>query len=170
MSHLSPEGTGGVAIGERGPVPIPHARRTNKRLSTGKVVPVAAPEMPDDMDGEAAAEWQRIVPDIEAMGLIATLDRSVLIRYCRAWADWVDIDQKLRDTGLLVKGARNGVVRNPLWMMRSDVEGTLEALEKQLGLTPAARLRAGVKHEEPEADDSKARVVSIEGYRKRLKA
>ena len=159
-------------MGERGPTPIPHARRRNKRLSTGKTIPVAAPEMPDDMDGEAAAEWERIVPDIEAMGLLATLDRGVLIRYCRGWATWLDIDQKIRDTSLLVKGIGTsaGLVRNPLWMMRQDVENTLGALEKQLGLTPAARLRAGVKHEEPEASDSKARITAIEDYRKRLGA
>ena len=60
-------------MGERGPTPIPHARRRNKRLSTGKTIPVAAPEMPDDMDGEAAAEWERIVPDIEAMGLLGII-------------------------------------------------------------------------------------------------
>ena len=159
-------------MGERGPTPIPHARRRNKRASTGKTIPVAAPEMPDDFDGEAAAEWERVVPEIEAMGLVATLDRAVLIRYCRGWADWWLLDEKLRDTGLLVKGARNGtgLVRNPLWMMRSDIENTLEALGKQLGLTPAARLRAGVKHEMPEAGTGKVQVTAIEDYRKRLKA
>ena len=159
-------------MGERGPVPIPHARRRNKRLSTGKRVAVAAPEMPDDFDGEAAAEWERIVPAIETMGLLATLDRGVLIRYCRGWADWIDLDEKLLATGLLVKGARaGGLVRNPLWMMRSDIEATLRELGKQLGLTPAARLRAGVKHEEPEVDEGKQlRVTAIEDYRKRLDA
>ena len=157
-------------MGERGPVPIPHARRRNKRLSTGKRVAVAAPEMPDDFDGEAAAEWERIVPDIEAMGLLALLDRGVLIRYCRGWANWIDIDKKLRATTLLIKGRGESVVRNPLWMMRSDIENTLEALGKQLGLTPAARLRAGVKHEMPDVGDSKVQVTAIEDYRKRLGA
>ena len=158
-------------MGERGPVPIPHARRRNKRLSTGKTIPVAAPEMPDDLEGEAAAEWERIVPEIEAMGLIATLDRGVLIRYCRGWAAWLDIDEKLRATGLLVKGRRDGLVRNPLWMMRSDIENTLRELGKQLGLTPAARLRAGVKHEVPDADDGNQKRVSasIAEYRESLK-
>ena len=155
-------------MGERGPVPIPHARRRNKRLSTGKRIAVAAPDMPDDFDGEAAAEWERIVPEIEMMGQLAILDRGVLIRYCRGWANWVDIDNKLRATGLLVKGRGEGVVRNPLWMMRSDIENTLEALGKQLGLTPASRLRAGVKHELPEEGTGKARVTAIDDYRKRL--
>lgn len=158
-------------MGERGPVPIQHARRTNKRASSGKVVPVAAPDMPDDMDGEAAAEWERVVPDIEAMGLIATLDRGILIRYCRAWASWYELDAKLRETGLLVRGRNQTLVRNPLWLMRQDAENTLSGLDKQLGLTPAARLRAGVKHEAPDAvDGNQARVTAIAEYRKRLKA
>ena len=161
-------GVGQGERGEGGPVPIPHARRGNKRLSTGKTIPVAAPEMPDDLEGEAAAEWERIVPEIEAMGLLATLDRAVLIRYCRGWANWCVLDEKLQDTGLLVKGRRDGLVRNPLWMMRSDIESTLEALGKQLGLTPAARLRAGVKHEMPAIDDGNKRAFDIEEYRRRL--
>jgi P27 family predicted phage terminase small subunit len=157
-------------VGERGPTPIPHARRRNKRVNTGKVIPVAAPEMASDMEGEAAAEWARVVPEIESMGLLTTLDRGALIRYCRAWADWCDLDEKLRATGLLVKGARDGLVRNPLWMMRSDIENTLRELGKQIGLTPAARLRAGVKHEEPEVDESQVRITAIEEYRKRMDA
>ena len=157
-------------MGERGPVSIPHARRRNKRSNSGKRIEIAAPQMPGDFDGEAAAEWERIVPEIEEMGLLALLDRGALIRYCRGWADWIDIDEKLRATGLLVKGRGESVVRNPLFLMRSDVENTLRELAKQLGLTPAARLRAGVKHEMPEAGTGKARVTAIEEYRKRLGA
>ena len=155
-------------MGDRGPLPFPHARRRNKRLSTGKTIPVEAPEMPDDMDGEAAAEWERIVPEIEAMGLVATLDRAVLIRYCRGWAEWLNLDEKIREIGFLVKGDRGLLKRNPLAMMRSDIETTLEALEKQLVLPASSRLRAGVKHEEQGVDEGKARVDSIEDYRKRL--
>ena len=54
-------------MGERGPVSIPDARRRNKRLDTRKRVEVTAPQMPDNLDCEAAAEWERIVPEIEAM-------------------------------------------------------------------------------------------------------
>ena len=102
------------------------------------------------------------------MGLVATLDRAVLIRYCRGWAEWLNLDEKIREIGFLVKGDRGLLKRNPLAMMRSDIETTIEALGKQLGLTPAARLRAGVKHEEQGVDEGKARVTAIEDYRKRL--
>lgn len=123
--------------------------------------------MPKTITGESLAEWERLVPEIEAMGLLATIDRGVLIRYCRAWEDWCELDEKLQATGMLVKGRRDGLVRNPLWIMRSDIEATLADLGKQLGLTPAARLRAGVVHDQPEQETTAA-PAAIEDYRKRL--
>ncbi len=157
-------------MGSRGPVPIPHARRRNKRITTGKTIAVARPALPRTLAKEAKYEWKRIVPELEAVGLLATIDRAVLIRYCRAWQDWCDLDVKLLATGMLIKGARGGVpVRNPLWLMRRDAEATLIDLGKQLGLTPQARLRAGVKHEQPDKEVSVA-PAAIADYRKRLKA
>jgi P27 family predicted phage terminase small subunit len=123
--------------------------------------------MPRELGKQAKAEWRRIVPELEEMGLIATVDRSVLIRYCRAWEDWFDIDEKLRETGLLVRGQKNNLVRNPLWMMRTDAEATLSDLGKQLGLTPAARLRQGVEHEQPVLEESAPPVV-MDKYRKAI--
>lgn len=155
-------------MGERGPVPKPVRRRRNKRPDEGKRIVVARPRMPRTLTGEARAEWNRIVPKIEEMGLLSSLDRSVLIRYCRAWADWHDIDQRLQATGLLVKGRRDALVRNPLWLLRRDAEDTLSDLGKQLGLTPTARLRAGVKHEMPEADEDDDEDVAEE-YMRRLR-
>ncbi len=154
-------------MGERGPLPVPYARRRNKRSNRGKHIAVARPEMPDGFAAEAVAEWQRVVPEIEAMGLLATVDRAALIRYCRAWQDWCEIDEKLRASGPLIRGRRDGLVRNPLWLLRSDVEATLSDLGKQLGLTPAARLRAGVEHEHEEPEESVA-PAAIEEYRQRL--
>jgi P27 family predicted phage terminase small subunit len=100
-------------------------------------------------------------------GLLATIDRAALIRYCRAWQDWSEIDQKLQASGPLIRGRRDALVRNPLWLLRSNVEATLSDLGKQLGLTPAARLRAGVEHEHDELDEGVA-PAAIEEYRRRL--
>ncbi len=157
-------------MGSRGPVPIPHARRRNKRLTTGKTIAVAHPALPKALTKEAKYEWKRIVPELETMGLLATIDRAVLIRYCRAWQDWCDLDEDLKATGMLVAGRiERTLVRNPLWLMRRDAEATLIDLGKQLGLTPQARLRAGVKHEQPDKEVSVA-PAAIADYRKRLKA
>ena len=123
----------------------------------GQAILVARPPMPRDLPAEAKAEWQRIVPQLEDMGDAATIDRGVLIRYCTAWADWLELDRLLQRSTKLIKGQKGNLVRNPLWLMRRDAEQMLAELCRQLGLTPAARLRAGVRHERPPDPEEESR-------------
>lgn len=157
-------------MGKRGPLPIPHARRRNRREDVGNVVQVRTPTPPPSLTGEAREEWQRVVPELEAIGVLAIVDRAVLIRYCITWAEWCELQAKVEKTGMIIKGRLDTLVRNPLILLRNDAGRTLADLGKELALTPNARLRAGLKHEMPETGDSKARVTAIEDYRKRLGA
>ena len=158
-------------MGEQGPLPVPYARRRNKRPTSGKVVTIARPPMPRNLPAEAKAEWRRVVPQLESIGLLATIDRGVLIRYCTAWADWIELQGLIQQSGKLLKGARGHFVRNPLWFMKQDAEQTLTELGRQLGLTPVARLRAGIAHERREGPEEEERgLAAIEEYRRRLGA
>ncbi|MGE3913738.1 MAG: phage terminase small subunit P27 family [Chloroflexota bacterium] len=71
--------------------------------------------MPRELSEEAKAEWRRIVPVLEEAGLLNTIDRALLIRYCCAWADWLELQGLIQQSGKLLKGARGHLVRNPLW-------------------------------------------------------
>ena len=156
-------------MGERGPLPKPNARRRNAREVTGRVT-VAHPTKPRSLSGEAAAEWNRIVPELERSGILSTIDRALLVRYCTAWADWVELDRLLAQGGKIVRGQKGNLVRSPAWLMRRDAEQTLAELGRQLGLTPIARLRAGITHEPaPRSTDepSDHRVTDFEAERRR---
>jgi P27 family predicted phage terminase small subunit len=156
-------------MGERGPLPVPHARRRNPRRTTGKFVTIERPAMPRSLPEEAKAEWHRVVPVLEEIGLLATIDRAVLIRYCTAWADWCELARLLERSGKLIKGQKGNLVRNPLWLMKRDAEQAIAELARQLGLTPAARLRAGVVHERPlDPNVPPASVTAIQEYKKML--
>jgi P27 family predicted phage terminase small subunit len=135
-------------MGERGPLPKRDAVRRNRRPSTGRVT-VSHPSKPRSLTGEAAAEWSRVVPELERSGILSTVDRALLVRYCTAWADWVELDRLLQQGGKIVRGQKGNLVRSPAWLMRKDAEQTLIELGRQLGLTPVARLRAGITHEPP---------------------
>jgi phage terminase small subunit len=51
--------------------------------------------------------------------------------------------------------------------MKRDCEQTIADLARQLGLTPSARLRAGVVHERPpDPEEEERRIRSMEEYRK----
>ena len=152
-------------MGERGPLPKPYARRRNRRGTTGKFVTIARPPLPRDLPAEAKAEWRRIVPEVESIGLLATIDRGLLIRYCVAWADWVELQHLLQQSGKLLKGRGGSLVRNPLWFMKQDAGQTVTELGRQLGLSPVARLRAGVVHEPPKEDEEEHHPTTLEEYR-----
>ena len=157
-------------MGDRGPLPVPHARRRNPRRTTGKVATVARPGMPRILSPEAKAEWRRVVPELEEMGVLVTVDRAVLIRYRTAWADWIELQELLSKSGKLIRGQKGNLVRNPLLLIRRDVEATLSDLGRQLGLSPSARLRADIAHERPTSEETPAGVLAIEEYRRRLEA
>jgi P27 family predicted phage terminase small subunit len=122
--------------------------------------------MPRDLPAEAKAEWKRVVPVIEEAGLLTTIDRGVLIRYCCAWADWLEVQGLIQPSGKLLKGSRGNLVRNPLWFQLQDAGATLTELGRQLGLSPVARIRAGIKHEVPinQAAEEQRRIAVIEEY------
>jgi P27 family predicted phage terminase small subunit len=155
-------------VGERGPLPKPYTRRRNRRQTSGKSIMVGRPSMPRDLPSDAKAEWRRIIGELEAAGLVATIDRAVLIRYCTAWSDWLEIQKLLERSGKLLKGARGHFVRNPLWFMKQDAEQTLADLGRQLCLTPMARLRAGIAHDRPPEEGESPGLIAIEEYRRQL--
>lgn len=155
-------------MAERGPLPKPYARRRNRRPGSDRFITNGRPPMPRDLPNEAKAEWRRIVPKLEEVGLLADVDRGVLVRYCVAWADWVELDRLLQQSGKLLKGARGNLVRNPLWFMKRDAEQTVGELGRQLGLTPMARLRAGIMHRQPVQEMESPTAATIEGRRARL--
>lgn len=156
-------------MGERGPLPSLYARRRNYRQTSGKVVTIARPPMPRSLPAEAKAEWRRVVPELESIGLLAVIDRGVLIRYCTAWADWCELEDLLRRSGKLIKGQKGNFVRNPIWLMKRDAEQTVTELARLLGLTPVSRLRAGVAHQRPaDPEEEREYTTTIEEYRRRL--
>ena len=97
-----------------------------------------------------------------------TVDRALLIRYCSTWAEWVEIDAMVTKTGRLVRGQKGNLVRNPLWLIRRDAGQALNDLAAQLGISPTARLRNGVRHERPEPARDEEGISAIEEYRRML--
>ncbi|MBI4498629.1 MAG: phage terminase small subunit P27 family [Chloroflexi bacterium] len=157
-------------MGSRGPLPKPKARHRIRRTEAG-VIRAGRPVMPASLTGEARKEWLRVVPVLAEMGILATVDRAVLIRYCLAWAEWLDLDASLRNIGSLVRGPDGNPVRNPLWSQRRDTAATLDALWSQLGLTPMARLRHHIRHEtDEEPTEIPPGVAAIEDFRRRMEA
>ena len=155
-------------MGQSGPLPSPVVRRRNKRVTSGKKLTLRRPAMPRDFEGEAKAEWQRIVPELHEAGLLTGVDRAVLMRYCLMWADWCRVRAELAVAGEMIPGKDGVLMLHPLWRVRTDAERTLTELARQLGLTPMARLRASIAHEKPSVQDVDGGPTVLDEYRAKL--
>jgi len=82
---------------------------------------------------------------------VATVGKPTMPAHlsAEAKAEWRRVVPALERMGTITKLDRGNLVRSPLWLLRRDAEATATELGRQLGLTPDARVRAGVKHEQP---------------------
>lgn len=156
-------------MGSRGPLPKAETRRRNKRPAPAGTVVVERPTKPKDLTGEAAKEWNRIVPELMRAGYLTKLERGALIRYCRAWEEWLEVADKLKRDGSIIPGYRGQLIRNPLWLVRNDLEKTLSDLGSKLGLVPGPRLRMDVEHVAADAKAAENDDSAREAYMERLK-
>ena len=146
-------------MGQRGPRPKPAALKflagnpgkrpvgeTGGRGRTRK----GAPDRPAEVTGEAAAEWDRLIPEMEAAGLLAVTDRGILAAYCCAYAGLLAARHEITTHGWFVtepvqtsKGELlgNKVRPNPAAKMFRELSALVQKLGAELGLTPASRSR-----------------------------
>jgi P27 family predicted phage terminase small subunit len=50
--------------------------------------PKGVPSCPRWLDNLAKIEWRRIVPELDAMGMLSLVDRAALSGYCEAYSRW----------------------------------------------------------------------------------
>lgn len=147
-------------MGQRGPKPKPVklkllAGNPGKRPATNArpaSIRRGRPERPPELMGEAAAEWDRIVPDLDAAGLLALVDRAALAAYCLAWAELIAATQMLDEDGRIVdepmQNARGEIIgtrkkAHPANRLQRDAFARVKTYIVEFGLTPAARGRLG---------------------------
>lgn len=154
-------------MGQRGPVPQPdnvRALRGMKPLrapdgSKAKRLILApkAPAMPK-LSRVAAAEWRRITKELERAGVLAEVDRGVLVAYCTAWAHMMEAEAELQAKGSIIDGTRGGErVKSPAWQVYREANRTMLAAATQLYITPVSRLRIpiapGAQSDDGSSDD-----------------
>lgn len=100
-----------------------------------------APAPPGDLTPEARAEWARMVPELERMGLVARIDRAALVVYCEAWSAFDDARQSLAEHGPLIEGQKGNLVRNPAAQLMRDAADLMLKYGSRFGFTPSDRTR-----------------------------
>ena len=126
--------------------------RSEGRDSAGRPVPTpppferCAPEPPgeDWFDGEARAEWGRVVPELEALVLLKAPDRAGLVAWCVTWSRFVTAVRTYQRDGMLVINPDSGNLRrHPAVGIAETAAAQLRAYAAEFGLSPAAERRIG---------------------------
>lgn len=126
-------------MGRRGPVPQPSAvLRLPGAADPAPVSSGGAPTCPPWLSEEAAAEWDRVLPDLDRLGLLDAVDSTALGIYCQAVTDHTELVRDIRVRGWLVDGDR-GKVKNPAAQLARELRETILAFSREFGLTPAGR-------------------------------
>lgn len=164
-------------MGARGPKPKPAAlkllagnpgKRPIGAPQRGRRVTKGAPDRPAELTGEAAAEWDRLAPELDVAGLLAVTDRGILAAYCLAYADMLAARDAINRDGRTIKtpvqtskGKVIGhkITEHPAARMLERASMRVAKLAEQLGLTASSRQR--LEGEGPAEPPAGNRVLEI---------
>ena len=151
-------------MGRRGPRPKStrlkllegnRGKRTLNNLEPApRVVEFKSAQPPKFLDKVARMEWNRVAPKLIDLRVLTELDLSHLAMYCKSFSLWIVAIAKVDKLGLLVIGAKGGLVRNPAIKISRDALQDATKLGLEFGITPASRSR--IKIVEPEPEDTHA--------------
>lgn len=111
-----------------------------------------APEPPDFLDGEALAEWHRVVPGLERLGLLHDGSRAGLAAYCVAWSTFRIAAAAVAEGGVYNEASDHGG-RNPATVVLAGASKELRAWCVEFGMTPSAEGRMKVPDTAEGTDD-----------------
>ena len=110
-----------------------------------------APPCPDHLGEAAKAEWARLAPALEGVGLMSAIDGDALALYCAAYERWVEAEKQLRQTGVIVKSPSGYPIQNPYLAISKAAAAQMQKLLVEFGMTPSSRSR--ITTEAPAEDE-----------------
>jgi P27 family predicted phage terminase small subunit len=138
-------------MGRRGPV-------GKLRVIAGTVKPKGPafvsgrPNCPAWLSVDAQAEWHRVLPEIEAAGMLTVVDQAALAAYCQAWAELKlttqIVDTEGRTIQEPIQSAKGEIVghklkAHPAVRLQRDAFARVKSFLQEFGFSPASRARVG---------------------------
>lgn len=130
------------------PGPIPKKNNVTELKTAGDNKPkFTAPDCPEHIQGNARAEWLRIVVFLEKYKLVTDIDTAALALYCGAYGRWQDAEKRMREMkadggdGLIIESPNGYPIQNPYLAIANRAMEDCYKYLQQFGLSPAARTR-----------------------------
>jgi P27 family predicted phage terminase small subunit len=135
----------------------PGKRRLNKSEPRPRA---GVPQMPNGMPLEARAEWNRIAPILEKMGVLTAADGAALAAYCKLHAQILQAEAAIKKFGIVTaQFVGEGVVvlkKNPAVTVKAEALRLVKGFLLEFGLTPASRSKLTVSEGRDLEPDVKA--------------
>src|SRR5262249_15172357 len=132
-------------MGRSGPPPKPtplrvlhggRPGRINRAEPKPRELPPVKPEWLSNLAGQ---EWDRIAPDLAAMGTVKAVDGTALAAYCEAVARLRVASTIVAESGPLLIGDDGHVRQNPAVAQARDASYEVRMWAREFGFTPSAR-------------------------------
>jgi P27 family predicted phage terminase small subunit len=112
----------------------------------------------------ARAEWRRVSRELLELGILTSIDRSVLIAYCESWSLYVAAHAKVAELGIVLISEKTGApYANPYLNVKTAALKATVAYAAELGMTPSARSRVQVQPPKTQNAKDKTRFLKIVG-------
>ena len=103
--------------------------------------PIREFEYPPELPLLAREEWNRIVGELIALGVLSKFDRGPLAVYCGAYAIWAEAMEALQKYGTMMKSPNGHPVQSPYVAIVNRQADMMMRIAVEFGFTPAARSR-----------------------------
>ncbi len=160
-------------MGRRGPNKTPLEVLKNRdswraRRRDGEPKATGRPRRPSWLNKGAARVWRRVVPRLEEMGILGTVDSEAIARYCVIFAKWRESEEWLEKNGTMfpVRGPASekqpegivvGFKEYPQVGRAIAYAEQLLRIEKVFGMNPGARANLVVETEKPEENRGRSK-------------
>jgi P27 family predicted phage terminase small subunit len=104
------------------------------------------PPCPEHLSPAARIEWDYITTELEPLGVLARLDKSVLAGYCSEFAAWAECETFIQENGAVMtlrddKGNIKWVQECPQARLALKHLEKIRQFAAELGLSPSSRTR-----------------------------
>lgn len=133
------------------PIPTDYARPTPAAPTEPRWAKILPGPLAAQVRKDASAEWKRVVPVLDGLGLLSVVDNAILTDYCICWARLMECERVLSVEGM-VKSTDRGPAKHPLITAAGQYRTALKSYVGELGLGPSSRGRLAVPGTESDHD------------------
>lgn len=112
-----------------------------RSLPKHTVTPTAGADCPRELSPAARAEWRRLQPELERLGLLTQIDRAAMASYCEAWSDFRWSVQRIRRSGRTIEAGNGTLIPHPAIVIKRQAMELIRKFASEFGFTPSARAR-----------------------------